>query len=77
MIPSGECSVVSDKWSAISGKERLNTLVMFEAKASDYFQGASDHFLVPVSEVPKTIWQVFGIELLKIYSLSEVGMNTK
>ena len=50
---------------------------MFEVKAREYFQGASDHFPVPAIEVPETVRLVLSMELLAIHSISEVGVKTK
>ena len=48
---------------------------MFEAR--EYFERACDYFTVPTTEVPKTLRLVFGMYLLTIYSLSEVGSEHK
>ena len=50
---------------------------MIEAKAREYFLGACDHIFVPATEVPKTIWLVFSMELLATSSMSEVGSEHK
>ena len=52
---------------------------MAEAKAREYFHGALDHFLVPATEVPESVQLVFGMDLLKIYSLCQtnfVGLHS-
>ena len=46
---------------------------MVEAKASEYFQGACDHFLAQATEVPVTEQLVFKMELVATSSKSEVG----
>ena len=52
-------------------------LIMFEANASKYFQGACHHFRVPATEVPETLQPVLSMELFAISSMSEVRSEPK
>ena len=44
----------------------------FNVIAREFFQGACDHFLVTVMWALGTVRLILGMELLTIYSLSEV-----
>ena len=46
-------------------------------KAIEYFKDARHHFLVSATEVPEIVQLVFNMELLAIYSMSEVGSEHK
>ena len=50
---------------------------MFESKASEYFPGAHDHFLMPATEVRERNGLSLALDYLQHLACLELGVNIK